>query len=203
MDRDQCRPPDPLTPDPNLRGRSMDFIPNTDQDRAEMLRAIGVDSVEQLLEVVPEKVRRPRLDLPSALTEMELAEEMRALAEQNLDALHNACFLGAGVYNRYVPSAISQMLLRSEFYTSYTPYQPEVSQGVLQATFEFQSMICALTGMEVTNASMYDGATCAGRGRIDVHGLHEALQGSGFGQRASGVQSRPRKLHAEPWIAPW
>lgn len=124
-----------------------------------MLRVIGVDSVDQLLEVVPEKVRRPELRLPPALTEMELMAELRALSEHNADALHNSCFLGAGSYNHYVPSAVHQLLLRSEFYTSYTPYQPEVSQGVLQATFEFQSMICALTGMDVTNASMYDGAT--------------------------------------------
>ena len=137
----------------------MDFVPNTDQDRAEMLRTIGVDSVARLLDVVPEKVRQPELRLPEPLTEMELAAEMRAIAEQNADALHYSYFLGAGSYQHYLPAAISQILLRSEFYTSYTPYQPEVSQGVLQATFEFQSMICALTGMDVTNASMYDGAT--------------------------------------------
>ncbi|HEX9015717.1 MAG TPA: aminomethyl-transferring glycine dehydrogenase subunit GcvPA [Chloroflexota bacterium] len=137
----------------------MDFIPNTDADRAEMLRAIGVDSFDELLAAVPEGIRRPELRLPPPLSEMELASEMRSLAEQNVDALHNACFLGAGSYNHYVPAAVSQLLLRSEFYTSYTPYQPEVSQGILQATFEFQSMICALTGMDVTNASMYDGAT--------------------------------------------
>jgi glycine dehydrogenase subunit 1 len=137
----------------------MDFVPNTDRDRSEMLRAIGVDSLDQLLEVVPERVRHPRLELPQPLTEMELAAVMRSMAEENADALHYSYFLGAGSYQHYAPAAISQMLLRSELYTSYTPYQPEVSQGVLQATFEFQSMICSLTGMDVTNASMYDGAT--------------------------------------------
>jgi len=137
----------------------MDFVPNTDQDRAEMLRTIGVDSVDRLLDAVPERARRPELRLPGPLTEMELAAEMRSMAEQNADALHYSFFLGAGSYHHYLPAAISQILLRSEFYTSYTPYQPEVSQGVLQATFEFQSMICSLMGMDVTNASMYDAAT--------------------------------------------
>ncbi len=137
----------------------MDFIPNTDQDRQQMLRAIGVQSVDELLAVVPAEVRRPPLNLPGPLTEMELKAELRALADRNADATHFSHFLGAGAYHHHVPAAVSQLLMRSEFYTSYTPYQPEVSQGVLQATFEFQSMICSLTGMDVTNASMYDGAT--------------------------------------------
>lgn len=137
----------------------MDFIPNTEQDRQEMLRTIGVQSVDDLLEVVPAKVRRPPLNLSEPLTEMELTAELRAMAEQNADAQHYSYFLGAGSYHHYSPAAISQLLLRSEFYTSYTPYQPEISQGTLQATFEFQSLICSLTGMEVANASMYDGAT--------------------------------------------
>ncbi|MGE5618533.1 MAG: aminomethyl-transferring glycine dehydrogenase subunit GcvPA [Sphingomonadaceae bacterium] len=139
--------------------RQMDFVPNTEQDTQEMLRAIGVRSVDDLLEVIPAEVRRPTLDLPAPLTEMELVAEFRSMAERNADAQHYAYFLGAGAYNHYVPSAISQLLLRSELYTSYTPYQPEISQGTLQAAFEFQSMICALTGMDVANASMYDGAT--------------------------------------------
>ncbi len=137
----------------------MDFVPNTEQDRQEMLKSIGVQSVDDLLEVVPARVRHPRLNLPEPLSEMELMAELRAMAEENADATHYSYFLGAGSYNHYVPAAISQLLLRSEFYTAYTPYQPEISQGTLQAAFEFQSMICSLTGMEVTNASMYDGAT--------------------------------------------
>lgn len=137
----------------------MDFIPNTDADRQQMLQAIGVQTVDDLLKVVPESVRHPSLKLPEPLTEMELMSELRAMAEQNADAQHFAFFLGAGAYNHYVPAAISQLLLRSEFYTAYTPYQPEISQGTLQSAFEFQSMICSLTGMEVTNSSMYDGAT--------------------------------------------
>jgi glycine dehydrogenase subunit 1 len=137
----------------------MDFIPNTDADRQEMLAAIGVETVDDLLKVVPESVRHPSLKLPEPLTEMELMAELRAMAEQNADAQHFAGFLGAGSYSHYIPAAISQLLLRSEFYTAYTPYQPEISQGTLQSAFEFQSMICSLTGMDVTNSSMYDGAT--------------------------------------------
>ncbi len=137
----------------------MDFIPNTDADRQQMLQTIGVQTIDDLLKVVPESVRHPSLRLPEPLTEMELMAEMRAMAEQNADAQHFACFLGAGSYSHYIPSAISQLLLRSEFYTAYTPYQPEISQGTLQSAFEFQSMICSLYGMDVTNSSMYDGAT--------------------------------------------
>jgi len=137
----------------------MDFVPNTDRDREEMLRAIGVDSVDDLLEVVPSRVRHPMLNLPKPLTEMEVLAELRAMAEQNADAYHYSHFLGAGAYHHYAPAAISQLLSRGEFYTSYTPYQPEISQGTLQTMFEFQSLICALTGMDVANASMYDGST--------------------------------------------
>jgi glycine dehydrogenase subunit 1 len=137
----------------------MDFVPNTDQDREQMLQAIGVRNVDELLQVIPSSVRWPDLKLAGPLSEMELAAEMRSMAEQNADAHHFSYFLGAGSYNHYVPAAISQLLLRSEFYTSYTPYQPEISQGTLQSAFEFQSMISALMGLDVTNASMYDGAT--------------------------------------------
>ncbi len=137
----------------------MDFVPNTEQDRQLMLERIGVKSVDELLEVVPAQVRHPKLKLPEPLTEMELMAELRGMAEENADATQYSYFIGAGSYNHYIPSVISQMLLRSEFYTAYTPYQPEISQGTLQAAFEFQSMICSLTGMDVTNASMYDGAT--------------------------------------------
>lgn len=137
----------------------MEFTPNTDQDREQMLRTIGVQDVDELLEVVPSAVRRPELKLPPPLAEMELAGEMRRLAEQNANAHTYSYFLGAGAYFHYVPAAVSQLLLRSEFYTSYTPYQPEISQGTLQATFEFQSMVRSLLGMDVANASMYDGAT--------------------------------------------
>ena len=117
----------------------MEFIPNTDQDREQMLQTIGVQSVDELLEAVPSAVRRPELNLPAPLAEMELAGEMRRLADQNANAHNHSYFLGAGAYFHYVPAAVSQLLLRGEFFTSYTPYQPEVTQGTLQAIFEFQT----------------------------------------------------------------
>jgi glycine dehydrogenase subunit 1 len=137
----------------------MTYIPHTDADREEMLAAVGVESMEALFEAVPERVRFPDLNLPEAISEMEALWELQDLSSANFDADDFAFFLGAGAYNHYVPSVVNHILLRSEFYTSYTPYQPEVSQGTLQVMFEYQSMIAALTGMEVSNASHYDGAT--------------------------------------------
>jgi glycine dehydrogenase subunit 1 len=137
----------------------MNFIPNTDADRAEMLKVVGVESVADLFHDVPEKFRFPALDLPPALSEMEILQELQALADENDDLNHVACFLGAGAYNHFVPRIVDFLIQRSEFFTAYTPYQPEISQGTLQAHFEYQSMIAALTGMEVSNVSHYDGAT--------------------------------------------
>ena len=137
----------------------MAYIPHTDEDRRAMLAAIGVQAIDDLYQAVPADVRFPALNLPQAVSEMEAAEELQALAEANLDTLHSACFLGAGAYHHFIPSAVDAILRRGEFYTAYTPYQPEISQGTLQATFEYQSLICNLTGMDVSNASHYDGAT--------------------------------------------
>jgi glycine dehydrogenase subunit 1 len=137
----------------------MNYIPNTDADRAEMLKVVGAGSVAELFRDVPEGYRFPMLALPPALSEMEVIEELNALANENDDLHHLACFLGAGAYNHFVPSVVDFLLHRSEFFTAYTPYQPEISQGTLQAHYEYQSMICALTGMEVSNVSHYDGAT--------------------------------------------
>jgi glycine dehydrogenase subunit 1 len=137
----------------------MAYIPHTDDDRRVMLQAIGVASLDELYQAVPSKFRFPDLDLPEAISELEAAAELQALSEANLDMRHNACFLGAGAYHHFIPSAVDAILRRSEFYTAYTPYQPEVSQGTLQAIFEYQSLICNLTGMDVSNASHYDGAT--------------------------------------------
>ncbi len=137
----------------------MNFIPNTDADRAEMLKVVGVESVADLFHDVPEKFRFPALDLPPALSEMEILQELQALADENDDLNHVACFLGAGAYNHFVPRIVDFLIQRSEFFTAYTPYQPEISQGTLQAHFEYQSMIAALTGMEASNVSHYDGAT--------------------------------------------
>jgi glycine dehydrogenase subunit 1 len=139
----------------------MVYIPNTDADRREMLAAVGVDSVSDLFRDVPAARRFPELRLPEPLSEMEVLKELQTLAYQNDDLQHQTCFLGAGAYHHFVPSVVDFLLHRSEFFTPYTPYQPEVSQGTLQAHFEYQSMICALTGMDVSVVSHYDGATAA------------------------------------------
>ena len=137
----------------------MPYVPHTDADRKAMLAEIGVSSIEELFADVPEEVRFPELKLPKPLSEPEILKELRAMSERNADLDHYACFLGAGAYNHFVPSVVGHVIGRSEFYTAYTPYQPELSQGTLQTIFEYQTMICALTGMEVANASHYDGAT--------------------------------------------
>ena len=137
----------------------MSYIPHTDAEIQEMLSRIGVDSVEALFDDVPASHRFPKLSLPPAMSEMEIAAEMLAISEANDHAGDFAIFRGAGAYHHFIPSAVNHMLLRGEFYTAYTPYQPEISQGTLQATYEYQSMMCALTGMDAANASHYDGAT--------------------------------------------
>ncbi len=137
----------------------MTFNPHTPEDRAEMLAAVGVERIEDLFTVIPEHIRDPQLELPPALTELEASARLNELASKNLAANNGNVFLGAGSYNHYVPATVGQILSRGEFYTAYTPYQPEVAQGTLQVIYEFQSMVAELLGMEVANASMYDGAT--------------------------------------------
>ena len=137
----------------------MSYIPHTDLERQQMLSAIGVTTIEDLFDAVPASHRFPKLDLPKPMSEMDVLAEMQALAEANEHGGDFALFRGAGAYHHFVPSAVNHILLRSEFYTAYTPYQPEMSQGTLQATYEYQSMMCALTGMDAANASHYDGAT--------------------------------------------
>ena len=137
----------------------MAYIPHTDKDRQEMLAAVGVAGFDDLYNDVPEDVRFPDLELPEAVSEMEVMEQLQALSEANLELGHASCFLGAGAYFHYIPSVVDHILRRNEFYTAYTPYQPEISQGTLQAIFEYQSLMCQLTGMDVSNASHYDGAT--------------------------------------------
>ncbi len=135
----------------------MPYIANTDEDRRRMLEAIGVPSFDELIANVPQSVRlKGELRLPPPLSEYEAVKWLEDLAAKNKHAGEYACFLGGGAYDHYVPAAVNHILLRSEFYTAYTPYQPEVSQGTLQAIYEYQTMICELTGMEVSNASMYD-----------------------------------------------
>ena len=137
----------------------MSYIPNTDDDRRKMLNRIGVSSIEDLLDTIPDELRLKKpLDIPK-LSELELLREIDELAHQNKEDM--ICFAGGGVYDHFIPSAIGTILSRPEFATAYTPYQSEVSQGTLQVIYEFQTHICRLTGMDVANASMYDGASAA------------------------------------------
>jgi glycine dehydrogenase subunit 1 len=137
----------------------MAYIPHTEVERQQMLAAIGVTTIEDLFEAVPASHRFPKLDLPKALSEMDIVREMSAMAEANEHAGDFALFRGAGAYHHFIPSVVNHTILRGEFLTAYTPYQPEISQGTLQAIFEYQSMMVALTGMDAANASHYDGAT--------------------------------------------
>lgn len=138
----------------------MPYVFNTEQDQKEMLAAIGVESIAELFEQIPADLQLNRpLAIPEAMGELELTQHMAGLADRNLDATRMACFLGGGSYDHFIPAAVDTLASRGEFYTSYTPYQPEVSQGNLQAMFEYQTLVCALTGMEVSNASLYDGGS--------------------------------------------
>ena len=135
------------------------YVPHSQSDWEEMLKVVGVDRLEDLFEDVPEEHRFPEMELPKAVTEMEALADLSEIASYNDTTTDLISFLGAGAYNHYIPAAVDAILSRSEFYTAYTPYQPEVSQGTVQAIFEYQSMVVALTGMDVSNASHYDGAT--------------------------------------------
>lgn len=140
----------------------MRYLPLTDEDRQKMLETIGVNSVDDLFVDVPKAARLTKpLDLPDHQGEMEVERALTALAAKNLDAAAVPSFLGAGLYRHFVPAAVDHLIQRGEFLTAYTPYQPEISQGTLQTLFEFQTQVALLTGMEVANASMYDGATSA------------------------------------------
>src|SRR5262249_52770097 len=140
----------------------MSYILNTPADQKSMLDAIGVKSIEELLEQIPAEMRLKRdLAIPPALSEVELTAHVGQLAARNVACGQKACFLGGGSYDHFVPAVVDYVASRGEFYTSYTPYQPEVSQGNLQATFEYQTLICQLTGMDVSNASLYDGGRAA------------------------------------------
>ena len=136
----------------------MQFLPNESMVE-KMLEEMGYASIEDLYADVPESVRIDKLDLPPALPEQEVAAEVEGLLSDNVTTQEFLSFLGSGMYDHYVPATVPALAGRAEFYTSYTPYQPETSQGMLQAMFEYQSLVCALTGMDVSNISMYDGAT--------------------------------------------
>jgi glycine dehydrogenase subunit 1 len=135
------------------------FLPLTEADRAAMLQRIGVQTIDELFEDVPAALRFPPLDLPSPLSELEAQQRMQRLASRNRHAGELSLFVGAGCYNHYVPAAVGALMQRGEFLTSYTPYQAEMSQGTLQFLFEFQSLTCDLLGLEVANASVYDGSS--------------------------------------------
>lgn len=148
------------------------YSPNTDNDRRQMLDAIGVDSVDELFLDIPSANRQPPLNLAPPKSEMELLRYTEELAAMNSVPGEYACFLGAGAYRHYVPAIVRQLTGRSEYVTSYTPYQPEVSQGTLQTEFEFQSLCAELTGMDVANAGMYDGATSLAEGALMAVRIH-------------------------------
>lgn len=163
----------------------MRYIPHSDDEIKHMLDSLGVDSVAELFKKIPNSLRLDRsLKIAPGQSELELLNDMEILSEENLNNWHLGCFLGAGAYSHFIPSAVDAIASRSEFYTAYTPYQPEISQGTLQTIFEWQTMMCGLTGCEVTNASMYDGASAAaeaalmairitGRKRVGLsRGLH-------------------------------
>jgi glycine dehydrogenase subunit 1 len=136
------------------------YLPMTEQDQQEMLDTVGVSHIDELFSDIPESVRfQGEYKIKKAKSETELVRELSELASKNKDLRSNASFLGAGVYDHYMPIIVDHVISRSEFYTAYTPYQPEISQGELQAIFEFQTMIAELTGMDVANSSMYDGGT--------------------------------------------
>ena len=184
---------------PDSLSYSMPYLFNTPADTRAMLESIGVESVEQLFECIPEVLRLDRpLELPPAMSELELTQHMGALADRNLHAQSSVCFLGGGSYDHFIPAVVDAIASRGEFYTSYTPYQPEVSQGNLQAMFEYQTLICQLTGMDVSNASLYDGGSA-----VTEAALMSLAVSRGERQRgrlryvASGIPSDPRDLPCE------
>jgi glycine dehydrogenase subunit 1 len=150
----------------------MRYLPHTDQDRADMLAAIGVEGIDDLFADVPkEKLLSDLVDLPRRQGELEVSRKLRAIAAKNRPASDGAFFIGAGAYRHSVPAAVDHIVQRSEFLTSYTPYQPEISQGTLQYLFEFQTQVANLTGCEVANASMYDGSTACAEAVLMAHRL--------------------------------
>jgi glycine dehydrogenase subunit 1 len=165
-----------------------------------MLAAIGVASIADLFSDIPAAHRFPELDVPPGQSEWEAWTEMRRLAARNQDLDHYPCFLGAGAYRHFVPGTIGHLVSRGEFLTSYTPYQPEVAQGTLQAIYEFQSLVCELTGMDVANSAMYDGATAPGRSGAHGVPLDEARARADRRYGASVLAERAR--HLFPWPRP-
>ncbi|WP_287372884.1 aminomethyl-transferring glycine dehydrogenase subunit GcvPA [Prosthecochloris sp.] len=168
----------------------MPFIANTDSDRDEMLKGTGVASFDELIADIPEELRlKEPLDLPAALTEPEVMHLMEKIAASNVSTASHVSYLGGGAYDHYIPSAIKTIASRSEFYTAYTPYQAEVSQGTLQAIYEYQSMICRLYGMDTANASLYDGATAL------AEAISMAMVVTGRSKAVVAGKLHPNSLH--------
>ncbi len=150
----------------------MPYVLNTPEDRQAMLAAIGVSTVEELFAKIPPELRLKRpLDIPAGMSEMELQSHMHRILAKNESATDAVCFLGGGAYDHFIPSVVDAIAGRSEFYTAYTPYQAEASQGTLQAIFEYQSLMCVLTGLEVANASLYDGGSASAEAMLMALGI--------------------------------
>src|SRR5881296_3138881 len=149
----------------------MGYTPHTAADREQMLAVIGVESIEDLFADIPAAVRASRFEVPAPLAEQEVRAELQRLAGRN--RIPRISFLGAGVYRHLIPSVVDEVIGRAEFSTSYTPYQPEVSQGTLQSIYEFQTLMCQLTGMEVANAGLYDGASAAAEAVLMARRIQE------------------------------
>jgi glycine dehydrogenase subunit 1 len=182
------------------------YLYSTPVEEQEMLQVIGVPSIDTLLDQVPEELRLKRdLDLPPALTELELQQHVARLARKNV--ADRVCFLGGGAYDHFIPAVVDEVTSRGEFYTAYTPYQPEASQGSLQAFFEFQSLICELTGMDVSNASLYEGGTAVSEAAfmaIRVNGRDKkiAVSGAIHPEYLQIIQTYMRDLGTEIVILP-
>src|SRR6201993_3130034 len=161
----------------------MRYISNTAAQQREMLATIGASSIEELLSRIPTKARLSHpLNVPAAMAEGDLVRHLRRLSSKNANADDFACFLGAGSYDHTVPSPINHLISRGEFFTAYTPYQPEASQGTLRSIFEYQTMIAELYGMDVANASIYDGASSLAEAALMAHavtGRHEIVLSRG------------------------
>src|ERR1700687_5770407 len=151
------------------RRARLPYLVHSPEERAEMLAAIGVDSMEGLLVDIPRSLRISRLELPNGLSEFETMAQITALAERNRVFPDRLTFRGGGVYRRFIPAAVAAVTSKPEFYTAYTPYQPEASQGTLRAMYEFQTLIAELTALDVANASMYDGATALAEAAMMAH----------------------------------
>lgn len=145
---------------------SIPYIPNTDIDRKAMMGVVGIDAIDDLFNDVPRKFLNTTFKLPAPLSEMELENELQQMSELNSHTGDFSCFLGAGFYRHFIPRIVQHILSRSEFYTAYTPYQSEVSQGTLNVMYDYQSLVCQLMGMDISNAGMYDGSTAAAEGAL-------------------------------------